>query len=702
MKKFKFDKQKIKLICTSTFLFSFIFSGTVLATDFEVNLSEEYKKWNALSIEEKEKTLMPQTNYSEVPDNILSKYEINKVPNLLDELVSGKSREKSLDNVSSVVSNSRYNIADRLNMRVEHQGITTECWAFATLKSMETNIALTSGQTELKDFSERHTDYATSRTFLDGVNENGFNREVGRGGLPISALAYLTNGQGAVLESDMPFENNEQKINLSEINKKVDTIVTDYTILPSIRKTYQKDVNGNTISVKYYDVDGKEILPAVLQNTRNIIKEHLAEKGAIASMTGGNLAQYYNNPSSPFAATAYNCNDETKIRDHAITIVGWDDNYSRNNFAEGSKPSTDGAYIVLNSYGRESFDNGYIYISYEDTFIENEMYGIQSTSKPDYDNIYQHDYYGGILQVGSTGTDLGYYGVTYERENSSEKEYLNQVGVTLAEYSKIEIYVNPRNTSMKSEDLIKVGGSESILEPGYHRINISSTELTGNEFAIVVRQTTEEHSFFFQIETNVEGTVYGLVESDNRSFISLDGISWKNLSDLNIQGVDMKKSDVCIKAFTTKNNAQTPTEPDNPDDPENNKLTSKKYKIDEEYIMNIPEATKASLLLENLNTNLTKEVYNEDETENTSEDVIIKTGMKLKLSDGNTYILIVRGDIKADGIIDLTDISKLLLHYNENRGYELSGNSLKAADMNIDGKVDIVDISQILVVYNSK
>ena len=30
------------------------------------------------------------------------------------------------------------------------------------------------------------------------------------------------------------------------------------------------------------------------------------------------------------------------------------------------------------------------------------MYGIQSTSKPDYDNIYQHDYYGGILQVGST------------------------------------------------------------------------------------------------------------------------------------------------------------------------------------------------------------------------------------------------------------------------------------------------------------
>lgn len=701
MKKFNFDKGKIKAICTSTFLFSFIFSGTVFGTDFEINLSEEYKKWDSLSIEEKQETLMPQTNYSKVSDSILSEYQINKVPSMIEALVGNSNR--SLENVSSAVSNTRFNLADRLNMRVEHQGITTECWAFATLKSMETNIALTSGVTELKDFSERHTDYATSRTFLDGINEKGFDREVGRGGLPISALAYLTNGQGAVLESDMPFENNEQKINLASINKPVDTIVTDYTILPSIRKSYQTDGSGNTTSVKYYDVNGKEFTNSELQSVRNIIKQHLVENGAIASMTGGNYSNYYNNQSSIFSATAYNCNDSSKVRDHAITIVGWDDNYSRNNFAEGSKPSTDGAYIVLNSYGRESFDNGYIYISYEDTFIENEMYGIESTSKPDYDYLYQHDYYGGIFQVGSAvSSNTGYVGATYKRQNTTKKEYLNQVGVTLADYARVEIYVNPNGTSMASEDLIRIGASGDVLNPGYHRININKTELTGNEFAIVVKHISEDGNFYFEIEANVEGTMYGGVKSDNRSFISMDGYTWKNLKDLNIQGFDMSKADVCVKAFTTEETNSNPEEPNVPEEPDKNKLTSKRYKIEDEYIMNIPQETKANILLENLSTDLVKQVYNEDETENTNEDTIIKTGMKLKLSDGNTYILIVRGDIKADGVIDLTDLSKLILHYNENKNYQLTGNLLKAADMNIDGKVDIVDISQMLVVYNSK
>ena len=42
-----------------------------------------------------------------------------------------------------------------------------------------------------------------------------------------------------------------------------------------------------------------------------------------------------------------------------------------------------------------------MYISYEDMFIEEEMYGITSTSKVDYDNIYEYDDFGGIFEIGS-------------------------------------------------------------------------------------------------------------------------------------------------------------------------------------------------------------------------------------------------------------------------------------------------------------
>ncbi len=728
MKKFKFQKEKIKtLAVASTFLFSFIFSGKVFASDFNVNLSEEYKKWNELSIEEKENTLMPQTNYSEAPDSILSKYELNAVPSLLNTLLG--SENNRLENVSAVVNNSRYNLADKMNMRVEHQGNTTECWAFSTIKAMETNIALLSGNSELENFSERHMDYATSRTFLDGINEKGFSREVGRGGLPISGLGYLSNGQGAVLESDMPFENNEQKVNLSEIDKRVDTIVTDYTILPTISKRYEKDANGNTISVSYYNANGEEYTKDEVESIRNIVKEHLVEKGALVSMTGGNYAKYYSNPSSPFKSVAYHCNDNTIVRDHAITIVGWDDNYSRDNFAEGAKPTSDGAYIVLNTYGTESFDNGYIYISYEDTFIENEMYGIESTSDVDYDKIYQHDYYGGVFQIGTTAMDTGYYGATFERETINENEVLESVGITLADYAKVEIFAG---STLVSDDVVKIGESDGVLSPGYHRIKVDSKELSGSEFAIYVKQTSENGKFYFQVEANAAGTAYADVDSDNRSYISMDGgKTWTNLANFNVGNMDMNRADVCIKAFTKiKENVPGPdignnpsedddNKDDNKDDNDNkndnddnnnkpdednkkNELTTEVYKIENEYIMNIPEETKISTFLENVKTDLDKKVMTEDGEEVLNNSFIVTTGMKLKLSDGKEYILIVRGDIKPDGIVELTDISKLILHYNEYKQFQLTGNALKAADMNLDGIIDLTDVSQMIVLYNSK
>lgn len=714
MKKNKLSKEKIRVISIGAILFSSIFSGKVFATEFNVNLPDEYKVWNELTIEEKETTLMPQTNSAQVPENILNKYEVEDVPYLVNSLLGKKIG--GFDNVSATVSNSRYSLADLLNLRVEHQGSTTECWAFATLKSMESNIAIENGLTDIPNFSERHADYATSRTFLDGINENGFNRELGNGGLPISALAYLTNGQGAVLEEEMPFKDNEEKINLAEIDKPVDTVVTDYQILPSIYKKYEIDGTGNTKSVSYFDVNGNEYSKEEVNALRDIIKEHLVKYGAIATMTAGNYSQYYNNQKNPFAATAYNCNDSSLIRDHAITIVGWDDNYSRDNFAEGAKPSEDGAYIVLNSYGSESFDNGYMYISYEDAIIENEMYGIQSTSKVDYDKIYQYDYYGGIYQVGTQSAKTGSYGVVYNKDNS-EDEVLNSVGVTLADYAAFEVYVNPNGSSFRNENLIKVGESDGVLAPGYHRIDITPVELQEGDFSIVVKQTSEGEAFYFEVEASVPGTAYEFADSENRSYISLDGYNWVNLSSLSISGIDMDTADVCIKAFTTlgakeENPDQTPDDDEKPnetpgedDNQQPNEdeggLTSNVYVIDNKYIMKISHGTKVKEFLNNIDTNLIKKVYNEQGTEITNSDEVLATGMKLKLSDSLEYTLIVRGDIKTDGILDLTDVSKLILHYNENKGFELSGNPLKAADMNLDGKIDLVDVSQMIVLYNA-
>ena len=551
----------------------------------------------------------------------------------------------------------------------------------------------------------------------------------------------------------MPFEDNEHRISLSEIDKKVDTIVTDYITLPTITKEYTKDDKGNTLSVKYKDASGNEYTSEDLKSARNIIKEHLVTKGAVTSITAANQAKYYD-ISNVFQANAYNCNSTSEKRDHAITIVGWDDNYSRTNFREGSRPSTDGAYLVLNSYGSENFDHGYIYISYEDFFIESEIYGIQSSSKVDYDNIYQHDFYGGIFQVTAKGMSTGYYGVTYQR-NTSKIEELNHVGVTLSKYSNIEIYVNPTGTDMDLSKMIKVGESKEKLSPGYHRIKINPVELTSNEFAIVIKQYNQNSDFSFQVESKVNGTSFGNVSSDDRSYFSTDGKNWEKISGLGVNGIDMASSDVCIKGFTTEKEAipeepkpeepkpeeptpeeptpeepkpeeptpeeptpeeptpeepkpeePTPEEPKpeepTPDVPEEDRFTSTKYKIEESYILDIEGETKKSEFVKNISTNLEMKFYTEDDKEaNINDNDIIKTGMKLKLSNGNTYNLIVRGDINRDGRVSLTDISKLIFHYNESKGFILTNEySLKASDMNFDGEITLTDISQLVFLYN--
>lgn len=51
---------------------------------------------------------------------------------------------------------------------------------------------------------------------------------------------------------------------------------------------------------------------------------------------------------------------------HAITIVGWDDNYSASNFNKSLNEMGDGAFIVKNSYGNNSKEGGYWYVSYYD------------------------------------------------------------------------------------------------------------------------------------------------------------------------------------------------------------------------------------------------------------------------------------------------------------------------------------------------
>ena len=697
-------KNNFKIIINLIFIFIWIFGIDIAyAKEFEsaeVILSKEYIEWLESSEEEKEKNIMPHM-YSGNFCNVIITGTSNDVALLVGEKINNFFEK----DVSASYTDSRYNLNDVLDIDVMNQFETQCCWAIATLNSMQLNMQVT--ENKKMDFSERHMDYATSEDFFDGTNMSAFKRNVNIGGNTLIGLAYLTNGQGAVLEEDMPFENNMDKISINDIEKNAHTYVTDYEILPSIIKYYNS--NG---SLSYYDSNGNIYNENDVKQLRNVIKEHIIKYGGIVAYTAGGANEYYSS-SDLIDSSSYYCNDCSVEFDHAVTIVGWDDNYSKDNFTGKAKPLNDGAYIVLNSYSDQIFEDGYIYISYDDVWIESALYGISGTSEIDYDKIYQHDNFGGAVPIYLNDT-LGnipqtlYYGSIFTRD-TTDVEVLDSISVNNADYCKYDIYVNTVSDDLSKNALIKVVTTD-VLNPGYHKIEFEELELTGDKFAVVIEVTSVNGKASLMIEPQMNNSFYEYVSADvGNSKISIDGNTWQNLADLgsipvNGTSIDLSESDVCVKAFTKEKVLE-----ENPDDEKDEnssgngqcEIFSEKYKItDDKHIMKILYNTTINDLLKDIEILGNYKVYDKDGIEITDFETLTKTNMYLEL-EGEKYYFAVRADLNGDGKVSLIDLSRHLAWYNGMEEYELKGAYLKAADLNYDGRFSLIDLSQFIVLYNN-
>lgn len=522
-----------------------------------INLSEDFKNWNKLSEEEKDNVIMPMatsTNINEEDKNNANSFLFG-VQNLFAK--------------ASIPT--KYSLTEDINVPVKHQGTTGECWAFSMTSVLESYLALSEQKAVIPRYSARHMDYATSETFLDGKNPIGYSREVGTGGNSTMALGYLTNGTGAVLEEDMPFEDNEDKINLSEIQDKEAVLrVTDAKVFPNINKYI--DDEGN---VTYRDDSYKEYTDEEVTLIRNDIKQYIMKYGALAATTVGNNKNYYSNPEDPMHSAAYFCDNNFYNIDHAITIVGWDDNYSVDNFNPENKPKNPGAYICLNSYGTESFADGYTYVSYDDVNIEKNLTGVMGTEDiSDDQNIYQNDFYGATIYL--TVNPQGAIGMAnvFTKEGN-EDEYIDQVQVATSGNVTAEVYVNPADSSLDSAKLQKVEVDSSTLDATYNTLKLKNpVKITGEKFAVVVKLTATEQ-FNIGIECNYADsklttapTMFDNVSANpGESYISLDSLqSWDDFTTLQFTTLQLddtifKQSNLCVKAITTKEASSKPEQP---------------------------------------------------------------------------------------------------------------------------------------------
>ena len=142
MKKFKFNKEKVKMVTIGTFLFGAIFSNSVLANTNDIKLitSDEFKEWNNLSQEEKAQTEMPATHVVNMPESVISKYTTEIVPNLLNDLCTNVSGIVDLETLKQTNAELIQTLDDVI--KIQNEGREKRLLAEEEMRRMENDLKL--------------------------------------------------------------------------------------------------------------------------------------------------------------------------------------------------------------------------------------------------------------------------------------------------------------------------------------------------------------------------------------------------------------------------------------------------------------------------------------------------------------------------------------------------------------------------------
>jgi C1A family cysteine protease len=383
---------------------------------------------------------------------------------------------------------------------VKNQLNAGTCWAHAAIGSLESNLL--TGETW--DFSENNMKNLLSPYYSDGFDYLD-------GGNAYMATAYFARWSGPVNESDDPYNPNthDSPTNLATVKH-----VQEVVFIPE--RTGPLD-NDN-------------------------IKEAVMNYGALyTSMYMSNSAPYYN--SSNFSYY-YN---ENSSRNHAVCIVGWDDNYDLNNFINPAPGN--GAFIVRNSWGTGWGDDGYFYVSYYDTMFGSETV-VFNNAEPtiNYNRIYQYDPLGWSTSLGYGSNTAWFSNIFTSQGNDNLLAASFYTPVPNVSY-ELYAYLNPNNWNPRSGQII-ANKTGIITTQGYKTITFDSTVplKLGDKFSIVIKFTTPEYNYPIPIEYPFDGYSSKATANLGESFISYDGISWSDL-----ENTLFKDTNVCLKAFTIDN-----------------------------------------------------------------------------------------------------------------------------------------------------
>ncbi len=400
--------------------------------------TESYKKWKSLSEKERQNTIMPVKCKEFYTSNI----KVNETAGNSFNVDYKTQRKFSLLNYNKVSP-------------VNDQGYSNMCWTFATTSVIESSMLIE--QNKQINLSERHIDFNSISTLDDGTkNPFGYySKTKDTGGNFYQVGAYLASGRGPVIETKLPWSTTTSSKS-NTLNQANDYYINEIDYIAS------ESCDANTILA---------------------IKKNLTEYGAMGAVIYAETPTYVSNDKLAYYY------DGTNPINHAITVVGWDDDYSASNFKK--TPKGNGAWLTKDTYpnlfgGTTEVPAGYHYVSYYDTNICSTLMSAYKIETPSYDNHYTnniHNFSGDIV----VNVPSVYFKNIYTRENS-KSEKLTKINIfTGFVGDKYELYYSEDDDFNKATKIAE----GTATKFGYTTINVNKDiNITKQKFYIYLKYTT--------------------------------------------------------------------------------------------------------------------------------------------------------------------------------------------------------------------
>ncbi len=379
---------------------------------------------------------------------------------------------------------------------IRNQGGCGSCWSFAAYGSLESYLM----PGESLNLSENNL-----------KNRHGFDLSCCSGGNRAMATAYLARWEGAISESQDPYNASScaSPSGLATV-KHVQEVI------------YIPKRSG------YLDNDA--------------LKQAVMQYGAVYTAYYHGDA-YYNSSTGGYY---YNGSNQSN---HGVCIVGWDDNFDKSKFR--TQPPGNGAFIIRNSWGNWGL-GGYFYISYYDSRLASENGVFTAEPVTNYDGIYQYDTLGWTTSAGY-GSNTAWFANVFTAAANSNVAAASFYTPTPNSSYEIRVYLSPTTGPINSTGPAATT-TGTIPAVGYHTVKIPTPVpiKTGQKFSVVVKLTTPGYGSPVALERPYSGYASKATASTGQSYISSNGTSWSDVA------ATYSNTNVCLKAFTSGSGGPAP------------------------------------------------------------------------------------------------------------------------------------------------